>query len=223
MSKSFKRPITIDDYQEANACQLGTIYVIDDEPDLLFFLGQILRQEGFYVRDFNGASQFIEYLDIGNPRYPGPRCVLSDVDMPGLSGLDLQKYMKSYPDISFVMMSGLGYVEDVIEAFREGALHFLTKPIDADNLIKTVYESLSKSNQFNIEVINNTQLSDKVADLTDRERQVMCLVAEGLLNKQIGDKLQIAIRTVKIHRHNGYKKLGIKHTAQLAQFLNFFK
>lgn len=219
MTAAMKTPITVADHKEAEICAKGTVYLVDDEPELLQALSDILCFEGYSVRQFASATNYLAFLREEQPRFAGPRCVITDVNMPELTGLDLQHEIDGYEDIPLIMMSGLGRPEHVVSAFRQGALHFLIKPIDADELIEAVQEALAISVEVAARQQTTGDLASRVAQLTDRERDVVRMVASGLMNKQIGDQLGIALRTVKLYRQRAMEKLGMHRAVELVRLL----
>lgn len=219
MNTAMKTPITVADHKEAEICAKGTIYLVDDEPKLLQALSDILCFEGYAVRQFGSAADYLAFLREELPRFAGPRCVVSDVNMPDITGLDLQHEIDGYEDIPLIMMSGLGRPEHVVSAFRQGALHFLIKPIDADELIETVQEALALSGEIAARQQTTDDLACRVAQLTDREKDVVRMVASGLLNKQIADQLGIALRTVKLYRQRALEKLNMNRAVELVRLL----
>ena len=212
-------PITVSDEKIASCCAKGTIYLIDDDALLLESLRELLIDEGYAVLPFNDADDFVLFLTSSLPRYPGPRCVISDVHMPKMDGLAIQKYLQQESDLPLILMSGLQKMDDIIIGFRSGAIDFLLKPIEVDRLLEVIKKALQLDwDRFN-QAKNQNSIYSAVAMLTDRELQVIRLVSQGRLNKQIAEDLGIALRTVKLHRQRAMEKLGIEKAVQLGSFV----
>lgn len=215
-----RRVITVDDEERAQRCKQGRVVIIDDDSEVLQALGAIISFEGFAVDAYQSAQTYIDVLSADAPQFPGPVCLLCDVNMPTLNGLDLQRKMLARDDIPFVLMSGVSGAHEVATAFRAGAVDFLIKPISVDVLLTAIDKALQLSRSKQYEFSHHTELSDRAATLSDRERDVLRLVAQGMTNQAIADALKIALRTVKLHRHRGMEKLGVSTTADLVRVID---
>jgi FixJ family two-component response regulator/signal transduction histidine kinase len=191
----------------------GIVYVVDDDPSLRNAVARQLRGAVAAVRTFDSARAFLDA-----PRESGAGCIVSDLRMPGLSGLDLQASLASaHCDLPFVFVSGRADVETTAHAMRAGAVDFLTKPVTRKALLSAVAEALAISRT---RIARGEALADlrrRHDTLTPREREVFALVAEGLPNKLIADRLDAAEATVKIHRGRVTTKMNAASVAELAR------
>ena len=162
----------------------------------------------------------MDILATDAPQFPGPVCLLCDVNMPALSGLGLQRKMLARNDIPFVLMSGVSGAHEVASAFRAGAVDFLLKPISDDTLLAAIVQELQLSQHKQNENSRFADLSGRAITLSDREKEVVRMLAEGLTNQAIADALNTALRTVKLHRQKGMKKLGVSTTADLVRMVD---
>lgn len=178
------------------------IRVVDDDPSVRDGLSYMLRMEGFEVRTFTCADDFLR----GDmPSRPG--AVILDVRMPGLSGTQLQEELiaRGYPH-PIIFLSGHGDIGMAVSAVKKGAVDFLQKPVNAEELIKVLRESLAKDSEAHL----YDEKAEKLADsLTRRERQVISLLLDNLTNALIAERLGISVRTVENHREAAYRKLGV--------------
>lgn len=215
MNRQTLKPVTEADQRLAKRCAKGVVYLLDDNKLLLESLAALLKQEGFAVYPYHAAVEFVADSPLDMPRYPGPRCVITDINMPGMSGLELQNQLEKYPDLPVILMSGIKKPENVVIGFRAGASDFLIKPIEAQEVIKAVDKSLSYSAHVQQEAKEQATLEGRRKSLNDRELAVIRLAAQGWLNKQIADELNIALRTVKLYRQRAMEKLGLTKTVEL--------
>lgn len=164
---------------------------------------------------FNSAKEFLKFgLDSSTSG-----CLILDVKMPGLSGLELQKELAlvNYA-IPIVFISGHGDIPMSVQAMKDGAVNFLSKPFDDDQLIDAIEEALLKNSQIRTEQSELNQIRQKIDTLTPRENEVLRYLITGMLNKQIAYKLDITERTVKAHRKQVLDKMGILSIAELVRF-----
>jgi FixJ family two-component response regulator/signal transduction histidine kinase len=191
----------------------GTVFVIDDDPSVRRALERQLRSAGYLVETYGSAQ---EYLD----RTPsaGVACIVTDLRMPGLSGLDLQASLtraRRAPPMVFI--SGHGDIPTTVHAMKAGAVGFLPKPFTKDELLAAVAEALARSREREDARQEHAALQARYDSLTPREREVFGLVAAGLLNKVIADRLGAAEGTVKIHRGRVMEKMGAASVADLVR------
>jgi FixJ family two-component response regulator len=180
------------------------VHVVDDDANLLRAVARLLRSHEYAVKTYSSATEF---LNAGIPA--GPACLLLDLNMPGMSGLDLQQVMSEYQSrLSIVFLSGQGDLPTAVRAMKAGAVDFVTKPFEGDALIAAIDSALSRSRVGHA-------LEDKLQKdwelfqtLSRRERQVCLLFAQGLLNKQIAGELGTTERTIKAQRGSVMRKLG---------------
>ncbi len=193
--------------------QTSIVFLIDDDPSARRGLSRLISVAGFNIQAFASAEDFL-----ASPHHSGPGCIILDVKMPGLSGPDLQAEMnKAEYRMPIIFISGHGDVPMTAQAMKEGALDFLTKPVDRDHLLNAIRNALDKDRTRRQAYAELQQIRTKLAKLTPREFEVMKFVVAGLLNKQIGYALGIAEDTVKIHRGRMMSKMGVVSVADLVR------
>ena len=191
----------------------GTVYVVDDDPDMRKALARLCRSAGFHTKPFATAREF---LDAGVPE--SPACLVLDVRMPGLSGLDLQSELAARNiHTPIVFITGHGDIPMSVRAMKAGAIDFLTKPFRDKNLIAVIRSALEKDIRFKSVQGEREVVHGHLQNLTPRERQVFDLVIQGLLNKQIADKLGASEPTIKVHRRRVMDKMHAQSVAELVQ------
>jgi FixJ family two-component response regulator len=188
----------------APASLAGTVFVIDDDAAVRRALDRQLRAAGFAVQTFASAQ---EYLD--QPPQTGIACIVADVRMPSLSGLDLQASLaQANRELPMVFITGHGDIPTSVRAMKAGAVNFLPKPFTEDEILAAISEALERSARLDSVRKDGAELGARYRALTPREREVFALVAAGLLNKLVADRLGIAEKTVKIHRGRVMEKMG---------------
>lgn len=194
--------------------QNPTVFVVDDDLSLRKALSRLLKSEGYDVETFSSAQEFLH----ADPRCEGPACLVLDVKMPGLNGLDLQQELhKREYAIPIVFITGHGDIPMGVKAMKKGAIEFLTKPFDDEVLLGAVEEALKKD-MANRSAMNERQsILQRVKLLTPREYEILTYVITGMLNKQIAYDLDISEKTVKVHRGRVMEKLGIDSVAELVR------
>lgn len=191
------------------------VRIVDDDAEQLKSLAFLLRMGDFEVMTYQSAQSFLEMDD---PRKPG--CLLLDHRMPGMTGMELQAELVERGSLlPVIFLSAHGDIPMAMQAVHRGAMDFLVKPTAPDVLIAAVEKAVKKSFEDLAADAGQADLAEKAATLTDRELEVARLVAQGLLNKQIGDKLGISLPTVKLHRGNAAKKLGVRSAVAMAKAL----
>lgn len=186
----------------ARVQQGALVRIVDDDDSLRDALRFVLETEGWRVADYRSANDFFR----GDaPSVPG--CVVMDVRMPGLTGIEAQAVMN---ERGFSLPVGHGDIDMAVMALHEGAADFIQKPVDNERLLaviaSTAFESLSGAGA----VLDGETAKARCAELTNRERDIARLVAEGLTNRLIGERLSIAVRTVEVHRASALRKLGVR-------------
>ena len=191
-----------------------TIFIVDDDPSVRKGLGRLLRSTGYHVETFGSALEFLQTAS----DCPGPACLVLDVKMPGLNGLDLQDQLQQMEyALPIVFITGHGDIPMSVKAMKTGAIDFLTKPFDEEDLLKAVQEALKKD-VANRSAMNERQsILQRVQSLTPREYEILTYVLTGMLNKQIAYDLDISEKTVKVHRGRVMEKLGVDSVAELVR------
>ena len=193
--------------------QQGCVTVVDDDALVLRSLGRLLESRGFAVQTFSSPQEFLER---GERSVPG--CILMDLSMPGLNGLELQQALTAAQDSRpVVFISGRGSVPSSVEAMKAGAVDFLTKPLDEEKLIGAVQAALAKDLVAQGRRAEHASITGRLATLTIRERQVLGRVVEGKLNKQIAAELGTAEKTIKVHRARMMRKMQVDSLAELVR------
>lgn len=190
-----------------------TVIVIDDDISIREALEPLLAIAGWRVWTFESASAFLGW---NGPE--GPACVLLDVSLPDLNGLDLQtRIANEHPEMPIIFLTGYGDVPMTVRAMKAGAAEFLTKPFDDAILLGAIERAVEQSRRIIEERAGLGDIEKRYAGLSRRERQVMQLVVSGLLNKQVGGELGISEITVKAHRGRVMAKMGAKSFAELVR------
>lgn len=213
-----RRVVTVADAELARRCERGRVVVIDDDADVLTAVVALIESEGYACEPHPSAAAFLATMELRPPCFSGPVCVLSDVKMPEVDGLALQRVLaKAAGDLPLVLMSGHSGIDEAVTAFRSGAVDFLIKPFEPDALIAAVAKALALSAENQRSTIRSQSLADRIALLTERERDVARRVAAGQTNPVIAATLGISVRTVKRHRQHAMEKIGARVTADLVR------
>jgi FixJ family two-component response regulator len=187
------------------------VFVVDDDASVRRSLESLIDSAGWQAETFASAQEFLS-----SPRVPAPSCLVLDVALPGLNGLELQKRVAvDRTDMPIIFISGYGDVPMTVQAMKAGAIEFLTKPVRADALLSAIQHGLERSHNALQREVEMQALRVHFASLTRRERDVMALVTSGLLNKQVGAELGISEITVKAHRGNMMRKMNARSLPQL--------
>jgi len=193
-----------------------TVHVVDDDASLLRGVARLLRSHGYAVKTYSSASEF---LNSGIPQ--GPACLLLDLNMPGMTGLELQQVITNYQSrLCIVFISGQGDIPATVKAMKAGAVDFLTKPFDGDVLVAAINAALRRSEAAHSSddaLYKDWELFQK---LSPRERQVCVLFAQGLLNKQIAGELGTTERTIKAQRGSVMRKLGADSVPDVVRLID---
>jgi len=191
----------------------ATVYVVDDDPDVLKALERLFDSVGFAVAGFPSPESFLERVDRAVPG-----CIVLDLAMPGLNGLELQRVLESRGvALPIVFLTGHGDVASSVRAMKRGAADFLTKPVDDDVLIAAVRDALARDRAQRAIRAERARAAECLATLTAREREVLALIVAGRLNKQIAAELGTVEKTIKFHRANLMRKLGVRTLADLVK------
>lgn len=191
----------------------ATVFIVDDDASYLKSVSRLLRASGHTIQTFNSAKDFLEQL---RPEMRG--CVIADLQMPGLSGLELQEALsKASNPLPIIFLTGQGDIPTSVRAMRGGAEDFLTKDAPKEALLTAVQRALLRDAQERSQRERLQELRERFSALSAREREVLTHVLRGKLNKQIAADLQINERTVKLHRTSITRKLGVPSVAELTR------
>lgn len=189
------------------------VFLLDDEPGMLKALTRLLKAEGFTVQAFTSAKTFLESY---RPETPG--CLVLDVAMPELNGLELQEHLtRAGLLVPIVFLTGHGDIPMSVQAIKSGAVDFLTKPVKDAELLRAVRAALQRAEEQRELIFEIALLQKRHASLTPRESEVMAHVVAGRLNKQIADDLGAGEHTIKIHRARVMHKMGVESLADLVR------
>jgi FixJ family two-component response regulator len=190
-----------------------TVFVVDDDASIRKGLVRLLRSAGYAADAFESAEAFLQ-----NPPLEGHACVVLDMSMPGLNGLELQEAITARGwVIPIVFLTGRGTIPATVRAMKGGAVDFLTKPVDEEDLLAAVERALDRARAEQREQNEIHALRKRFDSLTAREKEVMALVAAGQLNKQVAGKLGAAEKTIKVHRGRVMEKMQVASFADLVR------
>lgn len=189
------------------------VHLVDDDASFLAAISRLLRASGFAVKAFSSASDFLEHRDAN-----APGCVLADLEMPGMSGLDLQSALaRTRNPLPILFLTGHGDIPSTVHAMRGGAEDFLEKRASKEKLLNAVNRALARDARERVKRARQGELRARFATLTNRELEVLGHVVLGKLNKQIAADLCIHERTVKLHRTAITTKLRVQSVAELTR------
>jgi FixJ family two-component response regulator len=191
----------------------AVVFVIDDDEDLRDGLSNLMRSVGLQVRAFASAMDFLK-----SSLPDAPSCLVLDVRLPGVSGLDFQsELIKRNIGVPIVFMSAHGDIPMTVRALKAGAVEFLPKPFHDQSMLDAVHSALEKDRQRRKGIGDTSQLRSRFDSLTPREQQILAYVASGLMNKQIAAETELSEITVKVHRASVMRKMGAKSLAHLVR------
>jgi FixJ family two-component response regulator len=193
----------------------STVFLVDDDASVRRALVRLLKSAGYEVKAFASAREFLE-----DSRADGdaPACLVLDVRLPGLSGMDLQSELQKRDAIlPIIFITGHGDVPTSVKAMKAGAVDFLSKPVQEAALLGAIEQALSRAARDYAERLDREDIRRRMDHLTPREREVMALVARGLLNKQIAFELGTVEKTIKVHRARMMEKMQVSSLAELVR------
>ena len=191
-----------------------TVFLVDDDPSVRRALTRLIKSAGYDVQSFASARDFLD----ASPSPAGAACLVLDVRMPGLSGIDLQRELGLTNRIlPTIFITGYGDVPTTVKAMKAGAVDFLPKPVGDTDLLRAIDQALSRARREGAERKELQDIQTRVATLTAREREVMRLVVKGWLNKQIAFELGTVEKTVKVHRARVMQKMQVGSVAELVR------
>ena len=191
-----------------------TVFIVDDDSSIRESLSLLLSSAGYSVKTFASAKEFLE----SERDTPGPACLVLDVKMPGLSGLDLQEELTSRNySIPVIFITGHGDIPMSVQAMKKGAVDFLSKPFDDSQLLDAVKVALLKDSQARTDLNEQKHIMQRLDSLTTREHEALTYLITGMLNKQIAYELKISERTVKAHRKQVLDKMDVTSIAELVR------
>lgn len=192
------------------------VFIVDDDISVRESVESLLRHEGFEVESFVSASAFLEH-----PIPPGPSCILLDIALPGLTGLELQKSLAvERQAMPIIFITGREDAPTIVQAMKAGAVEFLTKPFRDDALLDAIRAAIERSEVLVLRERRKAAIRQRYNDLTRREREVLSLITQGLLNREIGDELGISEITVKAHRGQVMRKMEAESLAELIHMVS---
>jgi FixJ family two-component response regulator len=189
------------------------VFVVDDDPSVRSGLARLLKSMGLAVQAFASAREFLELVVTDKPG-----CLIVDLRMPAMSGLELQEQLKSRSlNLPIIFLTGFGTVPATVRAMKAGAVDFLEKPVDDQTLIDTVFRALDLDREQRVKQAEVQVVHDRLKSLTPREVEVFRLIITGRLNKQVASELNTSEKTIKVHRARILEKMQCQSLAELVR------
>ncbi|MCA8959492.1 MAG: response regulator transcription factor [Planctomycetes bacterium] len=193
----------------------GTVFVVDDDPDIRHAMRRLLDEVHLPVSEFSDARHFLDEFERGSPG-----CIILDVRMPGMSGIELQKRLQSEGvSTPVIIVTGHGDIPMAVDAVQRGAFDFLEKPFAAQALLDRIQDALRYDRELRELGERRTEIEERYARLTPREREVIDLVVTGKTNKQIAADLGVSSQAIDARRANAMRKLGTTNIPELTEFM----
>ncbi|MCD2512323.1 response regulator transcription factor [Comamonas endophytica] len=202
--------------------QNATVYIVDDDADVREALAWLLRSRRLLSESFDSAESFLAMLQAQSLPARHPSCLLLDMRMSGMSGLALFNQLLAEEKLAampVIFLTGHADVPTAVDTVKRGAFDFCEKPFSDNALVDRIMQALAVSDQHIARMRERDALQTRLTDLTERERDVMRLVVEGIPNKLIADQLDISVRTVEVHRSRVFDKMQVKSAVELANLL----
>jgi FixJ family two-component response regulator len=199
---------------------VGHVLLVDDDLSVVAAFRSAIEYEGYRCSIFDSAAALLADRAFLAAIPTIPTCILSDVKMPGMDGLELQRALPNLSMVPLVFISGASGAAEAAAGFRGGAMDFLVKPVELPVLLAAVEGALARSAEAIEHGVSKDALLRRVATLTPRESEVAKLAASGATNQEVADRLGIALRTVKYHRHQAMEKLGADSLAALVRMVD---
>ena len=191
----------------------STIHIVDDDPGMLKYLSDLVNTLNYKSQTYESANDFLNHYE-----GEGLGCLILDLRLPGISGLELHQQLPEHGiDLPVIMISGFGDISTAVKAMKSGVLDFLEKPFKGQELLELIHNAINQHKEIR-EKSNTLNIAQtRIDSLTKREKQVMELVVVGMLNKDIAKELEISIKTVEVHRANVMDKMSAKSVADLVR------
>ena len=191
----------------------ATIHIIDDDPSMLKYLSDLVSTLDYKSQTYDNGNDFLD-----NYSNDGLGCLVLDLRLPGISGLDLHQQLPEHGiDLPVIMISGFGDISTVVKAMKSGVLDFLEKPFKGQELLNLIHNAINQHKEIREKSNTQNKAQTRLDSLTKREKQVMELVVVGMLNKDIAKKLEISIKTVEVHRANVMDKMSANSITDLVR------
>jgi len=192
-----------------------TVFIVDDEAPVRKALSRLLRATGFAVAAFASPGEFLAQHDLHKPG-----CLVLDLMMPGIDGIELQRALARKGSVlPIIFLTGHGDIPKSVQAMKSGALDFLTKPVNDENLLASIRAAIKRDSVARREQAELFEIRARLASLTPREQEVLDHVVTGKLNKQIADDLGVVEKTIKVHRARVMEKMKIQSVAELVRLV----